>query len=87
MCFVKVKRGENGLQYFKRFYICFDAIKREFKAGYRQILGFDGCFLKSPCKRLLLICVLKNGNNQMSSISWGVVDIKNNKTGSSLSLP
>ncbi|MBA0734003.1 hypothetical protein Gogos_017957 [Gossypium gossypioides] len=30
--------------HFKRFYVCFEALKRGWKEGCRPILGLDGCF-------------------------------------------
>ncbi|XP_052181964.1 uncharacterized protein LOC127794758 [Diospyros lotus] len=78
-CFVKVKRDEDCVQQFKRFYVCFDAIKKGYKAGCRPILGFDGCFLMGPCKGQLLCCVSKDDNNQMFPVTWGAVDIENKK--------
>ncbi|MBA0716107.1 hypothetical protein Golax_014972 [Gossypium laxum] len=39
--------------HFKRFYVCFEALKRGRKEGCRPILGLDGCFLKGPFKASL----------------------------------
>ncbi|MBA0566740.1 hypothetical protein Golob_011533 [Gossypium lobatum] len=51
--------------YFKRFYVCFEALKKGWKEGCRPILGLDGCFLKGPFKGKLLATVGINGNNRM----------------------
>ncbi|MBA0845186.1 hypothetical protein Goarm_022370 [Gossypium armourianum] len=44
----------ESLPHFKRFYICFEALKRGWKEGCRPILGLDGCFLKAPFKGKML---------------------------------
>ena len=31
---------------FMRFYVCFDACKKGLLAGYRKVIGLDGCFLR-----------------------------------------
>ncbi|MFQ6665632.1 hypothetical protein Gotur_032305 [Gossypium turneri] len=40
--------------HFKRFYVCFEALKRSGKEGCRPILGLDGCLLKGPFKGEIL---------------------------------
>ncbi|MBA0786720.1 hypothetical protein Gotri_028029 [Gossypium trilobum] len=40
--------------HFKRFYVCFEALKRGWKEGCRPVLGLDGYFLKGPFKGKLL---------------------------------
>ena len=56
------------------FYVCFHAFKQGWLEGCRNIIGFDGCFLKGAFKGELLVAVGKNGNNQMYPIAWAVVD-------------
>ncbi|MBA0879617.1 hypothetical protein Goshw_009490 [Gossypium schwendimanii] len=51
--------------HFKRFYVCFEALKKGWKDGCRPILGLDGCFLKGPFKGKLLATVGINGNNRI----------------------
>ena len=58
------------------FYVCFHAFKQGWLEGCRNIIGFDGCFLKGDCKGELLVTVGKNGNNQMYPIAWVDVDIE-----------
>lgn len=41
---------------FLRMYICIDALKKWWLAGYRHIIGLDGYFLKSYCTGELLGC-------------------------------
>ncbi|KAL5708733.1 hypothetical protein ACHQM5_019499 [Ranunculus cassubicifolius] len=63
--------------YFKRMYVCLDAVKRNWIAGCRPILGLDGCFLKGFCKGQLLTVVGRDGNNNMFLVSWAVVESEN----------
>ena len=63
-----------GKNLFVYFYVCLDALKKEWKEGCRRIIGFDGCFLKGACKGELLVAVGRNGYNQMFPIAWAVVD-------------
>lgn len=55
--------------YFLRMYICLDALKKDWKAGCRLIIGVDGCFLKGFCCGELLIAVGKDGNNHIFLIA------------------
>ncbi|KAK5845220.1 hypothetical protein PVK06_001380 [Gossypium arboreum] len=48
--------------HFKRFYVCFEALKRGWKEGCRLILGLDGCFLKGPFKGELLAAIGRDGS-------------------------
>ncbi|XP_049388704.1 uncharacterized protein LOC125853077 [Solanum stenotomum] len=74
-CWVKIdKEIEPGKNLFVYFYVCFHAFKQGWLEGCRNIIEFDGCFLKGVCKGELLVAVGKNGNNQMYPIAWAVVD-------------
>ncbi|KAH0758271.1 hypothetical protein KY290_021764 [Solanum tuberosum] len=66
---------EGGRKMFQSFYICFDALKKAFKAGARRCIGFDGCFLKGVSRGQLLVAVCKDGNNQMLPLAWAVVEL------------
>ncbi|XP_059274636.1 uncharacterized protein LOC132029366 [Lycium ferocissimum] len=72
---------KGGIKMFQSFYICFDAMKKAFKAGCRRAIGLDGCFLKGVSKSQLLVAVCKDGNNQMLPLAWVVVEVKNTFTG------
>ncbi|KAK4362156.1 hypothetical protein RND71_017397 [Anisodus tanguticus] len=79
-CVVKVSTTEftkDGRPYVLGFYICFDTLRKSFLAGCRRCIGLDGYFLKGCSKEHLQIIVSKNGNNQMLSISWDVVEYEN----------
>ncbi|MBA0786722.1 hypothetical protein Gotri_028029 [Gossypium trilobum] len=60
--------------HFKRFYVCFEALKRGWKEGCRPVLGLDGYFLKGPFKGKLLAVVGRDGNNQMYLVAWAIVE-------------
>ncbi|OMO69330.1 hypothetical protein COLO4_29119 [Corchorus olitorius] len=62
---------------FKRFYVCFAALKNGWKAGSRKIFGVDGCFLKGPFQGELLTTVGKDANDQMYPVAWAVVEKEN----------
>ncbi|XP_078433650.1 uncharacterized protein LOC144704937 [Wolffia australiana] len=67
----------DSLVTFKSLYICFDSIARGFLEGCRQVIGLDGCFLKTQLKGQLLSAVGKDGNNLMFPIAWAVVEGEN----------
>lgn len=62
---------------FKRFYICYNSLKKAWREGCRPILGFDGCFLKTVCGGQLLSAVGRDGNNQMFPVAMAVVETEN----------
>ena len=79
-CVVKAyKEDMSGINYFQRFYVCFDACKKGWLAGYRKIIRLDGCFLKGLCKGQLLCAIGRDKNNQIFPIAWGVVSVENKK--------
>ncbi|KAK5775562.1 hypothetical protein PVK06_043463 [Gossypium arboreum] len=66
----------DSLPHFKRYYVCFDALKRGWKVGCRSLIGLDGCFLKGPFKSEFLTVVGRDANNQMFPIAWAVVEVE-----------
>ncbi|XP_074357152.1 uncharacterized protein LOC141696904 [Apium graveolens] len=68
--------NENDVNRFKRMYICYSALKKGWKAGYRPVIGLDGCFLKTVCGGQLLSAVGRDGNNQMYPICHAVVEVE-----------
>ena len=68
---------EPNTNKFWRLYICFDALKKGWKEGCRPIIGVDGCFLKIYCKGELLTAICRDGNNQILSIAWVVINVEN----------
>ncbi|KAH1072701.1 hypothetical protein J1N35_025029 [Gossypium stocksii] len=66
----------DSLPHFKRYYVCFNALKKCWKAGCRPLIGLDGCFLKGPVKSEFLTTVGRDANNQMFPIAWVVVKVE-----------
>ena len=58
----------NGSNEFRRFYVCFKALKDGWITGCRKVIGLDGCFLKGVCKGELLSAIGRDGNNQIYPI-------------------
>ena len=70
---------EKGIdRVFKRLYLGFSDLVREFEVGCRCVLGLDGAFLKIQLGGCLLAAVGRDANNQMYLIAWVVVDTENN---------
>ncbi|MBA0747687.1 hypothetical protein Gogos_004581, partial [Gossypium gossypioides] len=61
----------DSLPHFKRYYVCFDALKSGWKTGCRPLIRLDGCFLKGSFKNEFLTAVGIHANNQMFPIAWG----------------
>ncbi|XP_057450504.1 uncharacterized protein LOC130742417 [Lotus japonicus] len=72
-CIIKSTVGIHG-PVFKRIYMCFKATKAAFATTCRPLIGLDGCFLKGMYGGQLLAAVGKDGNNQMFSIAYAVVE-------------
>ncbi|WVY93807.1 hypothetical protein V8G54_032895 [Vigna mungo] len=66
----------NGEVIFQRFYACLKALKDSFVCC-RPIIGLDGCFLKGKYGGELLTAVGRDGNEQMLSIAYAVVEVEN----------
>ncbi|MFQ6642657.1 hypothetical protein Gotur_018549 [Gossypium turneri] len=66
----------NSPPYFKRFYVCFDTLKRGWKVRCRPFIGLDDCFLKSPFKSEFLAAVGRDVNNQMFPIAWAMIEVE-----------
>lgn len=72
-----VNHMPDGKNYFSKFYVCFDALKKGWKEGCRKIIGLDGCFLKGICKEELLCAFGRDANNGIYPIAWAVVCVEN----------
>ncbi|XP_060210408.1 uncharacterized protein LOC132637315 [Lycium barbarum] len=64
----------EGKRRFLRMYICFDALKKGFRAGLRPFIGLDGTFLKGKAKGQILTVVAQDSMNHFYYIAWAVVD-------------
>ncbi|KAL7615668.1 uncharacterized protein LOC111917421 [Lactuca sativa] len=71
-----VNHMPDGKNYFSKFYVCINALKKGWKEGCRKIIGLDGCFLKGICRRVLLCVVGRDANNGIYPIAWAVGLIK-----------
>ncbi|GJT58390.1 hypothetical protein Tco_1001923 [Tanacetum coccineum] len=47
-------------------------LKDGWKAGYRRVIGIDGCFLTHSCKGELLTVMGRDANNQMFPRTWAM---------------
>ncbi|XP_052627051.1 uncharacterized protein LOC128133592 [Lactuca sativa] len=72
-----VNHMPDGKNYFGKFYVCFDALKKGWKEGCMKIIGLDGCFLKGICKGELLCVAGRDANNGIYPIAWAVVCVEN----------
>ena len=61
------------VSFFYRIYICFGAIKENFKTNCRPMIGLDGCFLKGLVKGQILVAVGRDGDNRMFPVAWAVI--------------
>ncbi|KAL0001515.1 hypothetical protein SO802_015296 [Lithocarpus litseifolius] len=60
----------------KRFFLCFDAMKKGFINGCRPFLGIDGCHLKGPFGGVLLAAITLDGNNGLFPIAIAIVEVE-----------
>ncbi|XP_071937522.1 uncharacterized protein [Coffea arabica] len=67
----------SGKERFLRLYICFEALKRGFKAGCRRVIGVDGCHLRGPHPGMLLTAVGIDANDCIYPVAYAVVEVEN----------
>jgi len=60
---VTITKNENDQSIFAGIYICLGAIKHGLLEGCRPVLSIDGCFIKGPWKRQILVAVGRDGYN------------------------
>lgn len=60
----------------KRFFLCFDAMKKGFINGCRPFLGIDGCHLKGPFGGVLLAAISLDGNNGLFPVAIAIVEVE-----------
>ncbi|GJV19936.1 mutator type transposase [Tanacetum coccineum] len=65
---------ESQTRQFRRIYICLGALKNGFKAGKRDLLGLDGCFLSGPYPGQILTAVGVDPNNGIYPLAYAVVE-------------
>nr|GEX73617.1 hypothetical protein [Tanacetum cinerariifolium] len=62
---------------FKRIYVCLGPLKHRFRAGGRDFLGLDGCFLFGPYHGQILTTVVVDPNNVIYPLAYVAVESKN----------
>ena len=65
---------EDSQPIFRRLYCCLVVCKYGFVNGCRPMIGLDGCHLKGLFGGQLLAIVGKDGNGNIFSIAWVVVE-------------
>jgi hypothetical protein len=58
---------------FERFYVCFHGCKNSFRAGFRKVIGSDGCWFKGANNGNLLCAIGRDANNQMYPVARAAV--------------
>ena len=59
---------------FKRFFVCFEAMRKGFVEACRPFIGLDGCHLKGNFGGVLLVVVSLEGNNGLFPVAYGVLE-------------
>ncbi|GJR12654.1 hypothetical protein Tco_0795306 [Tanacetum coccineum] len=62
---------------FKRIYVCLGPLKDGFRAGGRDFLGLDGCFLSGPYPDQILTAVGVDPNNGIYPLAFALVESEN----------
>ncbi|XP_019084322.1 PREDICTED: uncharacterized protein LOC104709673 [Camelina sativa] len=70
-------KNDAGHDVFKRFYVCFDVLRKTWKKTCRPLIGVDGCFLKEKIKGQLLVALGRDADNAIYPIAWSVVQVEN----------
>ena len=58
-------------------YVCLNACKRGLLAGYRPLIGIDGCHLNGTTGGQLLVAVGKDENDNIFPIAYAIIEIEN----------
>ena len=71
-----VERGDPSepTRQFRRIYICLGALKKGFKAGKKELLGLDGCFMKGQYPGQLLTAVAVDPNHGTYPVAYAIVE-------------
>nr|GEX42617.1 transposase, mutator type [Tanacetum cinerariifolium] len=62
---------------FRRIYVCLGALKSRFKAGQRDLLGLDGCFMSGPFPMHILTAVGVDPNYGIYPLAYAIVESEN----------
>ena len=79
---VKITVENNGHDncVLKSLYICLGPLKKGFLEWCRRVLTTDGCFLKGSWNWQVLTAVVRDVNNQIYPIAWGVTQREDKET-------
>nr|KAJ0213876.1 hypothetical protein LSAT_V11C400173310 [Lactuca sativa] len=65
---------DSPTRQFRRIYVCLGPLKKGFKACLRDLLGFDGAFMKGPFPGQVLLAVGLDSNNGIYPLAYGIVE-------------
>ncbi|GAA0157394.1 hypothetical protein LIER_14670 [Lithospermum erythrorhizon] len=65
---------------FRRLYLCPKPLMEGFYAGFRMVIGLDGCHTKGFYKQQILTAVGLDINNGFYPLTWAVVEKENYET-------
>ncbi|XP_070057229.1 uncharacterized protein [Nicotiana tomentosiformis] len=83
------KNAEPGKVVFIGIYVCLEALKTGWLEGFRNIIGFNGTFLKETCKGELFSCIskcLKHDLNLTETEGEGLTDMSDMQKGLHLAI-
>ncbi|GJZ62327.1 mutator type transposase [Tanacetum coccineum] len=68
---------DSDIRKFRRIYVCVGALKSGFKAGQRDLLRLDGCFMPGTFPMQVLTTVGVDPNNETYPLAYAVVKFEN----------
>nr|KAJ0202613.1 hypothetical protein LSAT_V11C500266050 [Lactuca sativa] len=71
---------DSPTRQFRRIYVCLGPLKKGFKACLRDLLGFDGAFMKGPFPGQVLSAVGLDPNNGIYPLAYGIVESENTES-------
>ena len=71
---------DSPTRQFRRIYVCLGPLKKGFKACLRDLLGFDGAFMKGPFLGQVLSAVGLDSNNGIYPLAYGIVESENTES-------
>ncbi|XP_010463105.1 PREDICTED: uncharacterized protein LOC104743754 [Camelina sativa] len=74
---IATMKNDAGEDVFNLFYVCFDVLRKTWKASCRPLIGVDGYFLKEKIKGQLLATLGRDADNTIYPIAWSVVQVEN----------
>nr|KAJ0200205.1 hypothetical protein LSAT_V11C600322570 [Lactuca sativa] len=71
---------DSPTRQFRRIYVRSGPLKKGFKACLRDLLGFDGAFMKGPFLGQVLSAVGLDSNNGIYPLAYGIVESENTES-------